>query len=347
MTILFRLRDSSVSNRVLWLPRSFAAAADDRAWRAVHRAADLSVPEMRRGFLGAVRRLRSAVPLGAVRDAVAHRTTALIDSLAGWRDFGDALARAALAPLRRALLGGGRAGTLVVPGADRAALLAGIGDTRVASLVQRQASRMVREVGDETRQALAEAIVRAWQRDESPAALARQVRAQIGLTTRQARAIEQYRGWLGSLTSRAPADLSRTTLDRLGRAGLSQRAIGALDWSHLTATRVEQLALGYRDRLLEQRAMTIASHELLLAANTGQAVAWEQAIAIGLLDGHDWDRIWHTSADEMVCQICRPLHGQRAPIGGLFAGGFVGPPAHIVCRCSTSLVRRPAAAVAS
>ncbi len=55
--------------------------------------------------------------------------------------------------------------------------------------------------------------------------------------------------------------------------------------------------------------------------------------------GLDSERIWNTSADELVCPICGPLNGQPEDVwAGQFPGG---PPSHPRCRCWLSLRVKP------
>jgi len=48
-------------------------------------------------------------------------------------------------------------------------------------------------------------------------------------------------------------------------------------------------------------------------------------------------KTWHTENDDIVCDICGPLNGQRVPAGDMFIDDFGGehecPPAHVNCRC--------------
>lgn len=45
------------------------------------------------------------------------------------------------------------------------------------------------------------------------------------------------------------------------------------------------------------------------------------------------EKIWRTSIDERVCEICFPLEGERKKINELFSIGVEAPPAHVSCRC--------------
>jgi len=75
-----------------------------------------------------------------------------------------------------------------------------------------------------------------------------------------------------------------------------------------------------------RRAKLIAATEATRAYAEANTIAWR--------DAGVWGREWRTAVDELVCPVCRPLHQQRAEMGGLFGGKIANPPAHPGCRCS-------------
>lgn len=184
---------------------------------------------------------------------------------------------------------------------------------RAVDWAARQSSTMVTLVGDETRRAIRTIITRAARDGLSPAQVAREIRALIGLTERDALAV-------GNL---------QTALLEDGRK----------------PEQVERMVARYANRLLRWRAETIARTEIMTAANRGQEALWSQAVADGLLVETDWERVWLTAQDERTCKVCRPLDRKRAPmLGGTFPGGIAGPPAHPRCRCAAGLVLKRGAA---
>ena len=51
--------------------------------------------------------------------------------------------------------------------------------------------------------------------------------------------------------------------------------------------------------------------------------------------GINMTRVWNTDADELVCPICAPLNGKtEADWGAEYPDGA---PAHVNCRCDTTL----------
>ena len=50
---------------------------------------------------------------------------------------------------------------------------------------------------------------------------------------------------------------------------------------------------------------------------------------------------WWTNMDPpRLCELCEALHGKEIEQGGLFEGGFAGPPRHVGCRCWTTTTTR-------
>ena len=184
---------------------------------------------------------------------------------------------------------------------------------RAVDWAARQSATMVTLVGDETRRAIRTIITRAVRDGLSPARVAREIRALIGLAERDALAV-------GNL---------QTTLLEDGRR----------------PEQVERMVARYANRLLRRRAETIARTEIMTAANRGQEALWSQAVADGVLAEADWERMWLVAKDERTCTVCEPLDRKRAPmLGGTFPGGIVGPPVHPRCRCTTGLVEKRGAA---
>jgi Mor family transcriptional regulator len=75
------------------------------------------------------------------------------------------------------------------------------------------------------------------------------------------------------------------------------------------------------------------------ASNEGQRQLWKQQIANGTLSS-SIVRKWVTTPDEKLCPTCGQLDGDHAGVDERFPGGFLTPPAHPRCRCTTILVMR-------
>jgi hypothetical protein len=90
------------------------------------------------------------------------------------------------------------------------------------------------------------------------------------------------------------------------------------------------------------RADLIARTESMIAANEGQAEAWDHATDAGVLTG-DEQKIWIVADDQALCPICEGLADQTVALDDNFESPDTGeefdqPPAHPRCRCTTGLV---------
>ncbi|NBV35838.1 MAG: hypothetical protein EBR94_00985 [Bacteroidetes bacterium] len=110
--------------------------------------------------------------------------------------------------------------------------------------------------------------------------------------------------------------------------------------SGATKANAKKLADKYADRLLRYRANTIARTEIARATGIGQTEFWRQAVADGSLPP-DAKRVWTTSYDERVCEICGPMNNVEVGIfeSWLTPNGFVDYPSaiHPNCRCSQGI----------
>lgn len=110
--------------------------------------------------------------------------------------------------------------------------------------------------------------------------------------------------------------------------------------SGATKANAKKLADKYADRLLRYRANTIARTEIARATGIGQTEFWRQAVADGSLLP-DTKRVWTTSYDERVCEICGPMNNVEVGIfeSWLTPNGFVDYPSaiHPNCRCSQGI----------
>lgn len=131
------------------------------------------------------------------------------------------------------------------------------------------------------------------------------------------RGLDEAMNWIDNYSRDIAEELTRTTMRQV------QEKIA--EWITAEETmpdlvkRVRQIFDNPR------RALTIATTEATRAYAEANTIAWRDIGA--------WGREWRTAQDEIVCKICGPLAGQRAEMGGAFAG-IANPPAHPNCRCS-------------
>lgn len=166
-------------------------------------------------------------------------------------------------------------------------------------VAKRQAAKMVTEISRETEKNIRNLIAMAIDEGLSPQDAARAIKETIGLTSAQGQAAMKYRQEL-------------------------------LD-SGLTLDKVESAFERYTEKLLNQRAETVARTEIMDALNEGKSEAFQQAQEEGYLSAN--------ATEELICdpdaceEICKPMEGMTVPLGGEWPEGR--PPFHPRCRCTT------------
>lgn len=239
------------------------------------------------------------------------------------------------------------------------------------------AGELVAQVTDETKDAIKVLVEQAFTRGVPPAELAEQIKQIVGLTTRQAGFVETYRTAIGDLQTETIRSLDGTTITRkltatdlqlmatksdeelyyLARGLQSDEPIARMfrqdvvdnlrtrlaTGKEFTDAELGKMANTYRDRLVDERAYTIARTESLNAAVKGQQNLWSQGVEQGLIIPERMEQFWTTSKDSRVCEICAPMQGRTADIGEPFdtpIGPASGPPLHPRDRCGVGLTRK-------
>lgn len=279
----------------------------------LHRALDRLTPALRRDVTRALARLRARLTEARlVRLIEQGDEFALRAAMAGF----EADLAATSPRITVAVRTGALAAYTALPDRIREQMAFNVTNrlaTRAAG--SRSSARLVREVTDETKQAIRTVVRRAFQEQITPRDTAKLIRPLIGLTQRQALAVVRRR------------------FERLAQGH--------------DAASVAADAERYAARLLTQRARLIARTEIIRASVTGQLDLWRTATDRGLLGADMWKR-WIVTDDDRLCPICRAMTGRTVPreanfrVGGRRGGSVAGPPAHPACRCAIGLVRRAA-----
>lgn len=200
---------------------------------------------------------------------------------------------------------------------------------------------LIREIADETRRGVQVILREAFQEGKDIPQQAREIRALVGLTERQAQAVVNFRRNLEQGTEQSLREV-------LGRARRDARFDPSIQRAIDNATRLPQQQIDrmvdrYSERLLRYRSETIARTESIRASSEGQRELWRQAEEQGLLNRARTRVKWLAAGDKRTCPIYMKLDKTTVPYGQGF-GNFDGPPAHPSCRCSAGLVfaRSPA-----
>lgn len=183
-----------------------------------------------------------------------------------------------------------------------------ITNPRAIQYARSVSSELVTGITRTVRQNLRDIIADAVDGSESVAETVRRIKSEVGLTPRYSAAVRNYRKQLianGNTTKQA-----------------------------------NQAAEKYAQKLLTQRARTIARTEIAQATNFGQHEFWRQMQDSGDLPPETM-RMWITAQDEKTCPICGPMNGELTTIDGSWltgSGPLEEPHAHPNCRCTSGLV---------
>jgi len=183
-----------------------------------------------------------------------------------------------------------------------------ITNPRAIQYARSVSSELVTGITKTVRQNLRDIIADAVDGSESVAETVRRIKSEVGLTPRYSAAVRNYRKQLIA--------------------------------NGKTTKQANQAAEKYAQKLLTQRARTIARTEIAQATNFGQHEFWRQMQDSGDLPPETM-RMWITAQDEKTCPICGPMNGELTTIDGSWltgSGPLEEPHAHPNCRCTSGLV---------
>lgn len=197
-------------------------------------------------------------------------------------------------------------------------------DPAAARWASVRAAALIADVTDETRRAVRDVISDMFIDQVDIDSAAQTIRASVGLTQNQASSLLNFR---------------QQVLNGAGKTvEIGKRVFRVPE----TVTRdyVNKLVAKKSERLLRDRAFTIAATEAMTASNEGLRQFWEQGQKAGWVSPKD-QRVWITTPDEKLCPICGAMEGQTAGINQPFVlptgQRVMNPPAHPRCRCTQGL----------
>ncbi len=291
------------------------AVAPQRA--ELQRLAASMTPQTKAAFLEAIRRTSGAMVMARVQEALERGDLRAVEAAIPWENLEYELA--AVAPVFRQTYE--RSAVLALQHLPKEVALNlrfDLLNPRAVDYIRRHTADMVTGVLDSSRQAIRQVMLRAFEEGMHPYESARHIRSLIGLTERQAGAVDRY------------------------YQGLIRQ--GA------TKGKAEELARIYADRQLDYRAASIARSETALASQSGKHEMWRQAADAGYINPATARRIWITAGDSRVCEWCQTLEGKEVGLEQEFVAEVTTatglyrpettlyPPIHPQCRCDVALV---------
>ncbi len=288
------------------------------------RIADSLQPEIRRTFLNAITELKRSVPIGQITNLLEEgKLSATLEALSQ-----VSLTPQQLAPINDAIL------QTVTLSAELTVAEFGLDFSLVNERAVRYASetagRLIVGIDSTTTEAIADIVSRGLREGIAPRSQARLIQQIVGLTPRDALAVDRFK-------------------TGMVRDGIREALAG---------DRAERMAR----RRLRRRAENIARTETIRAANMGTQFGWDAAQDAGLLP-QGTQKVWIATEDSRTCPICAVLDGKVVPLGEVFdvqveATSFTidgqeirvsgtrplrrpsttrTPPAHPSCRCTQGI----------
>lgn len=237
--------------------------------------------------------------------------------------------------------------------------------------LERYSLNLITDIGEGTRAAVRSALVEGMTKGVNPIQQARQIKQAVGLTEAQAKSVANYRRELETFHLKRSAKSWGLGNERSKLSGVEvmpidpktgrpkdgiearrlrdQRYDGQLKRAMekrqpIPPEKIDKMVDRYQERMIQNRARTIARSESLRATNVGVHEAWRQAIEERKVDGSLVRKRWVLAKDERTCRICNGIYKAQPkrgiPLEALFANPngiapLKGPIAHPNCRCTT------------
>jgi hypothetical protein len=227
---------------------------------------------------------------------------------------------------------------------------------------------LIRDVNRGTVESVRAVLIEGMTAGRNPIDQARRIKQVVGLTPAQAKAVQSYRKELETFHLKRSAKSWGLGNERSKQSGLEvmpidpktgkpkdgietrrlrdQRYDGMLkrameNRKPIPPEKIDRMVDRYQERMLQNRARTIARTESLRATNVGVSEAWRQAIADRKVDGALVRKRWVLSA--AACPVCVAINKAQPKRGIPLEESFANPkglapvkvpPEHPSCRCT-------------
>lgn len=238
---------------------------------------------------------------------------------------------------------------------------------RLISWLQAYSLNLIQQINDQTREAVRSFLVQGMTAGKNPKDVAREVKNIIGLTEKQAKAVQNYRKELETFHLKRTAGayglgnkvnrVNGTQVSILDEDGLNSDGINArrlrdfrFDGQLKTAMstgkplkpeQIDKMVAAYQRKFLAYRSRTIARTEALRTTNMGIQDGWRQAIEAGKVPEDFVRKQYIVARDERLCEVCSPVPSLNPKQGVKLAapfntpkGPYNLPPLHPNCRCT-------------
>ena len=163
--------------------------------------------------------------------------------------------------------------------------------------------------------AIREVLLDGIRRGINPRQQAVAIRASIGLTATQVKAVNNYRDLL--------ENNDRKVLRRKLRDKRFDRTVNRAirDDKRIAQAKIDRMVTRYRERYVRYRAGVIAQTEALSAVHRGKEEMFNNAVAQGHITADRLESTWITVQDALRRHSHATMQGQKRPHGQLFVSG--------------------------
>lgn len=342
-------------------------AGKDDLLTEIERLAKKIEPVLANAIMAYLQGMKDSVDLDALAAALASGDIGKVIGILAGADLNAAKAQVADS-IQAAVWGGGVIASLGINQGIKGVHFAFDKlNPRLITWLQTYSLNLIRQITDETKEAIRDKLITGMNAGTNPIAVAREVKGAIGLTTRQAQAVKNYRkeletfhlktsagGYgLGSQIDRVNGrqvfkpDEDGTPMDGIDLRRLRDfRYDGQLKTAMTTGKplkpeQIDKMVAAYERKYLRHRSETIARTEALRTTNFGVQDAWRQAIEGGKASESLVRRQWIVAKDERLCEVCAPIPKMNHKRGVKFDQPFASPkgpvmlpPVHPNCRCT-------------
>lgn len=177
------------------------------------------------------------------------------------------------------------------------------GNPRAERYARQHSAKLVAEIGDSTRAVVQTIIAEGQRTGAHPLAMAREIKASVGLTERQYAAVKNYERLL-----RAG---SKEALDRDLRDRRSDRTVARAADKPLSEAQIKRMVEHYRRQYIAYRTDVIARTEAGQALSAGRAEGMRQTLEQTGLNAQDHvEKTWQTIPDKRRRDTHAVMQGQ-------------------------------------
>lgn len=329
-----------------WRVRKISARDRVEIERLLDQAGKIEL-KVRRAFLEAIDRLQGSVDTARIAALIREGRVADAIEVVSAQSVAMGM-RAVAQAITQGVIATALATSTAIPVPTQFAVVFDVTNPRTIDYLRSYEMNLIRELTVKARGAIRQAVLDGVSSGRNPLDVARDVRAHIGLTERQARAVMNYRRALETGDSAA---LQRAIRDRRFDASVASAIRGD---SELSGEQIDRMVARYEARYLKHRSETIARTESIRAANAGNTEAWRQAASDGIVEAETIVRHWVYTHDDRTRDAHRAIPEMnpdgvgldepfKSPLGPIMMPGDpnASPENTINCRCTTIIRYRP------